>query len=261
MPYDINANAGSAGLPPCKTSEEGLPPGNINEAGQKPCAPGTCAPGICAPGTCAPGTCAPGTCALGRWYSRGYLPHRDEMHLTQSLTFRLADSLPQEKLRQLEEELRSIPAEKQDAYRRIQIENWVDTSMGCCALRHAALAEVVEHALCSHDGTRYHLLAWCVMPNHVHVLIKPLVEMATITRSWKGYSGHWAMAHNAELGLGIFGETLWQRETWDRYMRDEKHLHDTVAYIHNNPVKAGLCGRAEEWRWSSAWKWRNDGKE
>jgi hypothetical protein len=44
------------------------------------------------------------------WYSRGYLPHRDRIHLLQSITFRLADSMPQELLEQLEKELQEIPS-------------------------------------------------------------------------------------------------------------------------------------------------------
>lgn len=195
-------------------------------------------------------------CVPGAWYSRGYLPHRDELNITQSLTFRLADSLPGEKLRMLEEELKNTPVEKQDMRRRMEIEKWLDAGMGCCALRHPALAGVVEQGFLLNDGVRYHLLAWCVMPNHAHVLARPLVALATITGSWKSYSGRWAMAHNAELNLRIPGKGLWQRESWDRYMRSERHLSATIAYIHNNPVKAGLCEKPEDWRWSSAWKGR-----
>jgi len=190
------------------------------------------------------------------WYSRGYLPHRDELHITQSLTFRLADSLPQQMLRKLEDELETIPVVKRDMYRRERIETWLDASMGCCALKHPKLAEVMEHGFLLNDGIRYKLLAWCVMPNHAHVLIEPLVALGTITKSWKSYSGRWAITHNAALGLGISGEHLWQREVWDRYIRNERHLKDTTEYIHHNPVKARLCEKPEDWRWSSAWKGR-----
>ncbi|MCL2022288.1 MAG: transposase [Betaproteobacteria bacterium] len=193
------------------------------------------------------------------WKFRGYLPHRDEIGIIQSLTFRLADSLPQEKLRELEEEIKNLPNEKQAIQRRIQIEKWLDAGMGCCALRHPALAEVVEVGFLLNDGIRYHLLAWCIMPNHAHVLIYPLVALPKIVGSWKSYSGRWAMAQNSDLKLGINGKTLWQREVWDRYMRDEYHLSCAIEYIHDNPVKAGLCAKPEDWRWSSAWKKRELG--
>jgi len=45
---------------------------------------------------------------------------------------------------------------------------------------------------------------------------------------------------------------VWHREFWDRYIRDEEHYQDTVDYIHNNPVKAGLSKSPEAWPWSSA---------
>ena len=242
----MSASPGSAGLQPgsvLRKTELELgaprtenPPGSsLQKAGQEPGAPGNS--GV-------PG--APG------WYSRGYLPHRDEIGLLQFITYRLADSLPQEKLRQLEATLATLPADGRDLARRKQIETWLDAGLGCCALRHPALARTVEAAFFHADGTRYRLLAWCVMPNHVHVLIRPHAALAEIVRAWKSYTGRWAMAHNAELELGVPGKTFWQREYWDRFIRDENHLHQTIDYIHHNPVKAGLCAAPEHWRHSSA---------
>ncbi|MDR3055645.1 MAG: transposase [Zoogloeaceae bacterium] len=195
---------------------------------------------------------APGVPGTPGWYSRGYLPHRDEFGLLQSITFRLADSLPQEKLHQLEKELAALPEEKRNIQRRIEIEKWLDAGMGCCALRHPALAAVLENALLHADGSRYRLLAWCIMPNHVHVLILQKESLAKIVQSWKAFSGRWAMANNAKLGLGVSGKPFWMREVWDRFIRDEKHLRATIDYIHENPVKARLCQSAGDWLWSSA---------
>ncbi|HRE84434.1 MAG TPA: hypothetical protein PLN52_25555, partial [Opitutaceae bacterium] len=78
--------------------------------------------------------------------SRGYLPHRDAPYLLQSITYRLADSLPQEKLRLLEDELRSLPEEQRELSRRQKIEQWLDAGMGCCALRHPQVARYVQNA-------------------------------------------------------------------------------------------------------------------
>lgn len=224
-----------------------------------------------------------------RWYSRGYLPHFDSTQVAQAITFRLADSLPQEKLRAFELELASRDFDKsaQQRERRRQIEEWLDAGMGSCALRHPALAAVMEETLLKFDGERYRLLAWCIMPNHVHVLIEPSAPLGKIVQSWKSFTGRWALEHGAELGLGDPGwakeradpglgnpgktregpelglggpgrdgpgknGTFWMREYWDRYMRDADHLRQTVNYIHRNPVKAGLCAAPEDWRWSSA---------
>ena len=188
------------------------------------------------------------------WHSRGYLPHRDELHLLQSITFRLADSLPQSKLRQLEEIVAALPTDQQANRKRVQIESWLDAGMGSCALRNPNVAAMVQTALLRFDGERYRLLAWCIMPNHVHVLIQPLVPLAGIVQSWKSFTGRWAMQHNAELELGVpkNQKSFWMRDYWDRFIRDEKHRGRVVAYIHENPVKAGLCATPEDWQWSSA---------
>lgn len=178
------------------------------------------------------------------WHSRGYLPHLDSPTVLQSITFRLADSLPRERLRALECELAAMPEAERDKARRRTIDAWLDAGMGCCALRHPRLAALVQETLLRFDGARYRLLAWCVMPNPVHVLIEPRATLPKIVQSWKSYTGRWALADNAELALDIPGQSLWMRDYWDLYIRDQRHLEAVVAYIHQNPVKAGLCGRA-----------------
>ncbi len=186
------------------------------------------------------------------WYSRGYLPHRDQIGLLQFVTFRLADSLPQERLRHLEEEITRLPTDTRDFERRKRIEQWLDSGLGCCALQHPQVAKIVEQALLHFDGARYRLLAWCIMPNHVHALLQPEHPLARIVQSWKSYTGRRALAHLAELELGVPRSQFWMREYWDRFIRDENHLRRTIAYIHENPVKAGLCLQPGDWRWSSA---------
>ena len=186
------------------------------------------------------------------WYSRGYLPHREKLGLLQSITFRLADSLPLEKLQQLTLEMDSIPEEKQELERRLKIEEWLDSGMGCCAFKHPDVARCVQDAMLHFDGDRYALIAWCIMPNHVHVLIEPKVDLSKIVQSWKSFTGRWIMSKNTKLQLGVPGKTVWMREYWNRYIRNHGHFHDTIHYIHNNPVKAGLCEKPEQWPWSSA---------
>ena len=186
------------------------------------------------------------------WYSRGYLPHCDSLQKLQSITFRLADSLPQSKLRQMELEIGFCPESSREAERRRQIEKWLDAGMGSCVLKHGKVAGLVQETLLKFDGERYRLIAWCIMPNHVHVLIEPGEPLSRIVQSWKSFTGRWINANKAELGLGVPGKTVWMREYWDRYIRDEKHFSQAVNYIHENPVKAGLCHEPNEWAWSSA---------
>jgi len=193
------------------------------------------------------------------WYSRGYLPHFDAPGTLQFITFRLADSLPQTVLKQLEQELAQLPSSTRERERRKKIEQWLDAGLGCCALRYPRMAELMQQTLQKFDGERYRLIAWCIMPNHVHVLIEPAISLPKILQSWKSFTGSWAISHNAELGLGVPGAVgatknqFWMREYWDRYIRDEGHFHSTISYIHNNPVKAGLCEEGHDWPWSSAY--------
>ncbi|MEX1049052.1 MAG: hypothetical protein WED15_05970, partial [Akkermansiaceae bacterium] len=110
------------------------------------------------------------------WHSRGYLPHYNNPETIQSVTFRLADALPQSKLREIGNELVESPPGKLDAERRKKIESWLDAGMGCCALKHPALGALMQETLLKWDGDRYRLFAWCIMPNHVHVLMETKVR-------------------------------------------------------------------------------------
>jgi len=187
------------------------------------------------------------------WYSRGYLPHRDRARLLQSITFRLADSLAQSELKHLEQKLLLLPEIRRDVEKRKAIEQWLDAGMGCCALGNAEAADYVQKSLLHFDGDRYRILAWVIMPNHVHVLIDPAEPISKTIQGWKSFTARWLLKHNERLGLGIPDpHHVWMREYWDRFIRDDGHLKATIDYIHRNPVKAGLCREPGEWRWSSA---------
>jgi len=187
-----------------------------------------------------------------RWHFRGYLPHLDDIQKFQAITFRLADSLPAQALAELEAELTRHPPSHRDALRRRRLDQWLNDGAGCCALFHAQVARIMQETLLKFDGSRYRLLAWCIMPNHVHALIHPTTDLARIVQSWKSFTGRWALGRNLELKLGISGERFWMPDYWDRYMRNEEHFSKVVDYIHQNPVAAGLCKKARDWLWSSA---------
>jgi len=176
------------------------------------------------------------------WYSRGYLPHVDVPGLIQSITFRLADSLPHDVLDRLADE------KLDDAERRKRIESFLDAGHGECLLARPEIAQIVENALLHFDGERYRLIAWCVMPNHVHVLIETRAghPLAAVIHSWKSFT-----AKEINSMLGRSGE-VWQREYFDRYIRDDRHLQAVIKYIEENPVKAKLVMSADDWRFSSA---------
>lgn len=107
---------------------------------------------------------------------------------------------------------------------------------------------MVEDALLHFDGERYRLLAWVIMPNHVHVLAEtlPVYRLGDIVHSWKSFT-----AKEANRILGRMGP-LWQEEYFDRFIRDDDHLRETIRYIEQNPVAGGLAAKAEDWPFGSA---------
>ncbi len=130
------------------------------------------------------------------WHSRGYLPHCDTPGLLQSITFRLADSLPGDVLTRLLQE------EGDEVSRLKLIEKFLDAGHGACWLKQAAIANIVEDALLHGDGKHYRLLAWCVMPNHVHVLIETGAEHSVpkIVQGWKSYTARLINQHLGRKG-------------------------------------------------------------
>jgi putative transposase len=178
------------------------------------------------------------------WHSRGYLPHFDAPGTQQFLTWRLADSLPASRRGEWEHLLR-IEDERE---KQIQFEKYLDQGHGSCVLPRADVAEAVERTFLFDDDRRCRLLAWVIMPNHVHLLVEMWqTPLSKLLQSWKILT-----SKRANALLGRSGQ-LWQEDYRDRYMRDEEHYGKTVRYIENNPVKASLVKSAEEWRFGSAW--------
>ena len=185
------------------------------------------------------------------WYSRGYFPHFDGERVTQHVCLCLFDSLPQHVLQRWREELQHMPEREGQLESRKRIQDFLDGGYGgygSCFLGDDRLAETVQNALLHFDGESYALHGWCVMPNHVHVLFTPEegFKMSGIVHSWKSFT-----ANQCNRLLGRTG-CSWQKEPFDRYIRDERHYQNALAYIEDNPVKAGLCKMQQEWLWSSA---------
>jgi REP element-mobilizing transposase RayT len=185
------------------------------------------------------------------WHERGYLPHRDELGLTQFVTFHLADSFP-ESLRSEWEHFARI---EDDREQRKQLEAYLDKGRGECHLRRPEIAKLVEDNFrqfgesCGSQSRapRYALRAWVIMPNHVHVLFKVgTVSMADIVGAWKKHTGRLANKLLAKRGA------FWAEDYFDTYMRDAEHEQKTARYIENNPTKAKLVLDPKEWPWSSA---------
>jgi REP element-mobilizing transposase RayT len=116
------------------------------------------------------------------------------------------------------------------------MERWLDAGHGSCALRQADCGGVVAESLRHFDGERFALSAFAVMPNHVHVLFVPAPEytLEQIVKSWKTFSARKINSILQRSGA------LWQRDYFDRLIRDAKHFGNCVRYIRRNPVKANV---------------------
>ena len=197
------------------------------------------------------------------WHSRGYLPHFDGQDTIQHVTFHLADSLPEETLARLQTEVEDLSEDERKRELTVRLQDWMDSGHGSCVLREPHIAAMMEGVLRFFADECYRLFEWVVMPNHVHVLFKPHPgwKVSQIVASWKKFSARkileWTSNRNANLPIGAAPRNVWHREYWDRFIRDDAHFQRAAAYIRNNPVKAGLVERAEQWTWGSSYKEAN----
>ena len=193
--------------------------------------------------------------------SRGYLPHLEAQQAVYFGAFRLADSLPKELVAQLHKQregLRKaslagtttpadlVPLRELRALLE-RAERCLDRGLGRCHMRNSRIARVVAEAIRHFQGQRYRLLAWCVMPNHVHVLFSPMQgqTLRAILHSWKSYSANQTNALLARTG------PFWQREYFDHLVRDESSVLKFMRYIQDNPRRAGLSN----WPWVEEGAW------
>ncbi|WP_234047391.1 (E)-4-hydroxy-3-methylbut-2-enyl-diphosphate synthase [Luteolibacter pohnpeiensis] len=192
-----------------------------------------------------------------------YLPHWSVEQGTYAVCFRLADSLPASVLERYQAKHQALLAELEILMRASgsrsaldemlkvrkkiadlqisEIDPELDRGHGECLFKNEHYAKLMVDALKHFDGARYDLLAWAVMPNHVHVILKPAAgeELEKILHSWKSFT-----AHEINKLRGSEGK-IWQKESYDHLIRDGEDLKNQVAYVLNNPIKA----RLENWQW------------
>ena len=183
------------------------------------------------------------TPATPEWHSRGYIPHCENQSV-QFITYRLADSVPHDIISAWKQELEIQETTDTNDPKcqelRKRIDKYEDAGYGECHLKNDRIATMVEDNMLRYDGELYHLIDWCIMPNHVHVLIEVIEghTLSEIMHRWRSYT-----AHEANKILGRTGD-FWQKEYFDRYIRDNAHLHAVMDYIDNNPTKAGIEARS-----------------
>jgi REP element-mobilizing transposase RayT len=198
-------------------------------------------------------------------FYRRNLPHYHPEGFPLFITFRLANSLPEEVLENLKQErareLKNLPTtssvERYDVEKKhfSRYDDWLDTcSNGPRWLEQEEISRIISEKIHLLAEEHYQLLTYCIMPNHVHLLIKPLdkeylehhgkTAKYPVTDTLRLLKGSTARYCNQVLGRdGAF----WQHESYDHYVRDEEELERIVRYILNNPVKAGLVDDWNKW--------------
>ncbi len=115
-------------------------------------------------------------------------------------------------------------------------------------LSHPAEAAIVQASLHFLDGPGYELLAYCLMPNHVHLVVHlPLDNPTPLARTLQRLKSHTARHLNR---LRESTGQVWQRESYDHRIRNARELSAVIAYTLNNPVKAGLAQEWQQWPYS-----------
>lgn len=208
---------------------------------------------------------------------RNRLPHIAPIGATFFVTFRLIDALPRSVIaalrQEMEAEIRILEQEKPANYKQLirnahkryfgKYDHQLDTKpYGTCYLRQPAVSTIVEDKLKEWNGKYYQLQAYCIMPNHVHVLLnfaaqikeedEYRISMAStdykqlddVMQLIKGGS-----SYQINRLLERFGK-FWAKDSYDHYVRNEREWGNIVRYILNNPVQAGLVKNWEDWRFS-----------
>jgi putative transposase len=210
-----------------------------------------------------------------REYYHRHLPHWQPTGAVFFITFRLKGSLPYEVIDELQDERKrekieagNLPLDQRGKQNYLdedkyfgKLDNLLDKAQfGPRWLSQPEIAEIVKEALIYRDGKVFDLYALCIMSNHVHVVFKPLerksdyqsdlqtqsdvLPLHKIMQSLKRHTGR-----EANIVLGRQG-AFWQDESYDHVIRDNDELLRIINYVLENPVKAGLTSKREDWQWS-----------
>ena len=188
---------------------------------------------------------------------------------TVSLPESQTDSLPESE----ESQTDSLRHRQYELHRRwfARFESLLDKAdTGPTWLKDGRIAEMVADSLHYRDGKVYRLDAFSIMPNHVHVVFAPLPVQRSVAQTVSLHDGRQtnSLSHDeyyslpkimqslkgftsreANRLLGRSG-TFWEHESYDHFVRDADEWKRIIAYVLNNPVKAGFVKDWKEWKWS-----------
>jgi putative transposase len=209
-----------------------------------------------------------------REFYRRHLPHYHPEYGKFHIVFRLDGSLPQEVVQRLKQEREergrylSVETNLQKRhellleYRKEYFEKFDSlldgAETGPTWLAQDSIAQIIVDAMLKRDRNDYDLVAYTVMPNHVHLIINTedlgrgssrqrIVAETSVERVCRLLKGATAYACNRALNRS--GQ-FWQHESYDHLIRSDEELERTIWYVLNNPVKAGLVATWQQWRWN-----------
>lgn len=226
-------------------------------------------------------------------YYKRNLPHYQPKGYFYFITTRLTGSLPREVVdkiqTQMEEEIKVIPenfnkkytTEKFNNIRRSYFHKYEEildlAKYGNTWLNIEKIAKIVKDALHFYDEKRYNLICYTIMPNHVHLVLYPIVERNSVSLNSRNEGSNDEIKtinyrkSGSEDSLYIVTEIMqnikkytareankilnrtgqfWQHESYDHVIRNNEELYNTVNYILNNPMKAGLVRNPADWKWN-----------
>ena len=202
-----------------------------------------------------------------REFYRRNLPHIQPRGATFLANFRLAGSLPAEAMERLradaeevERKLLTITDSQErlllrDKEQRKLFAKWDDAlhknKTGPFWLKDERIVQIVTDSILYHDGDWFDVLAYCIMPNHTHLVLTPYESSDTTDYSLTKIM-HNIKRNSANHANKILGRTgsFWQHENYDHFARDEKELERIIKYVLYNPVKAGLTDDWSKWKWT-----------
>jgi putative transposase len=213
--------------------------------------------------------------SINNIFYRAKLPHIHPADRIFFITFRLADSLPKSIILKVMREKRAIMLQSRllndgiiDKNFKYHIEklyfnkfdNLLKNNSGNCWLKNPKIAQLLANKIHSFDSIRYKLICYCIMPNHVHLVIDtsginlinksnkhgasrkyPLTETLRLI---KGSS-----ARLCNISLNRIGQ-FWQHESYDHYIRNEEEFNKIIRYVLSNPIRAGLVNNWIDWQFT-----------